>query len=201
MNPAYRSLESFDLNNVNFNQRIQNAKNKENAYFISQRINIILQTNQNNKNQGLALFNDLKLSYRNRYFSGENDDLWILINDLEKNIKNKNFSSLPSVCIRDKKILWNFVFMAFSLYFFIMLTNCLDHDFWRKICYIILINSFILSLVGIHQKINYEFGSNVKEIIGLWDDLNLVLLFDIYLQKSLVCICVIVDIHRIFINC
>lgn len=169
LNPAYRSLESFDLNNVNFNQRIQTAKNKVNANFISQRISVILQTNKNNKNQGLALFNDLKLSYRNRYFSSEHDDLWILINDLDKNIKNKKFLSLPSVAIKDKNLLWNFTFMAFSLYFFILLTNRLGHGCVRKFCYIILINSFILSLVGIHQKINYEFGSNVKEIIGLWD--------------------------------
>ena len=169
LNPTYRSLESFDLNNVNFNQRIQTAKNKENANFISQRISVILQTNQNNKNQGLALFNDLKLSYRNRYFSSEHDDLWILINDLDKNIKNKKFLSLPSVAIKDKNLLWNFAFMAFSLYFFILLTNRLGHGCVIKFCYIILINSFILTLVGIHQKINYEFGSNVKEIIGLWD--------------------------------
>ena len=169
-NPTYKELVVQDLEHVEFNKRLQNAANISGADLITKRVLLALETSKVNKIQGLALFNDLKLTYKNTYSPKSNDDLWNLINDLEKRMLNQKKFFGPSMVIQDINTIYKFCLLWIIIYIFLSLfMSSFNHDDLRKTCYILLINSFVLTLVGVYQKINYNFEPYVKEILGIWD--------------------------------
>ena len=72
----------------------------------------------------------------------------------------------PSMVIQDINTIYKFCLLSIIIYIFLSLfMSSFNHDDLRKTCYILLINSFVLTLVGVYQKINYNFEPYVKEIL------------------------------------
>jgi O-antigen ligase len=170
LNPTYKPLDIKDLHDVNFYKRLQNSSNIIKADYVAKRIGTIIETNKVDKTQALALFNDLKTTYKYNYLKNVKDDVWILIQDLEKKIILDSCTFIPSAAIQDKNTLWKFYFMFFGIYIMIIIQESkISYSILRNICYFILVNAFLLSIIGIYQKINYEFSEDAVEILGIWE--------------------------------
>lgn len=169
-NPMYENLSEKHLNEIDFHNKIQDFPDIEKSNFVFKRINLIIATGNKSKSESLSLFNDLILTYRINYLEKDNDPLWALINELYNMTKVDAIKWIPSLTIDDTKILWNIYLLLSAFYLFAFLSSIkLTTGSVQKICVTILVNSSLLAIIGIYQKVNYDFNFQTKEILGIWD--------------------------------
>ena len=170
LNPSFRAINHEDLKELNFYKRLQSSNDIQAAKFLSERFRSILATNENSKSESLAIFFDSFETYRSKFKSKKNEDIWVLMNDIYDKIKFRNIWFLPSLTIVEKGITQKFLFWFSNFLLACLLifkkTNSKDIYFSS---WFILINCSILALVGIMQKFNFVPSDSQLEILGIWD--------------------------------
>ncbi len=168
-NPSYKNLTNKDLKELDFQGKIIACNDINKATFISNRIQTIFKTQNKSNTESLAILLGLKDSYKLR-FNVINDDYIVkIIDEIESKVSLSPKSWIPSMIITDKKAIIRFYFFIFNIFSGFIIFACAENNkVVRNLCYLLFINTFILSLVGIYQKINYSFESDIKEILGIW---------------------------------
>ena len=110
LNPSFRAINHEDLKELNFYKRLQSSNDIQAAKFLSERFRSILATNENSKSESLAIFFDSFETYRSKFKSKKNEDIWVLMNDIYDKIKFRNIWFLPSLTIVEKGITQKFLF-------------------------------------------------------------------------------------------
>ncbi len=170
LNPTYRNLTKQDLEELNFSERITEINNIEKAAFISKRMQSVFMTQDVNNIDSLAILLGIKDSYTSTFNVYHNDNVIKIIDVVISRIFLKPKLYIPSSLIKEKVSILKFYFFLFHILAgFVIFSTVTTKSDVRKLCYIFFVNTLILSIVGIYQKINYSFGSNVKEILGIWD--------------------------------
>jgi len=169
-NPTYKNLTNKDILELEFQKKILACKDINKATFISNRIQTILKTQNNSNIESLAILLGLKNSYKSKFKVIDDDYIVNIINDIELKVSLHPLPWIPSMLIQNNKVIIKFYFFLFHIFVGFIIFACTEnYKVMRNLCYIIFINSFILSIVGIYQKINYSFGGDIKEILGIWN--------------------------------
>jgi O-antigen ligase len=170
-NPSYSSFNLINFQSINFKERISQSKSLEKINVVTNGLKLVANASRTNHSRGLTIFFDFKNRYKDRFNPSEDDDLWLLINDIEVSLRRSNLKFLPSIPVSDSYYYIHFYFILFHIFIGYIIFY-LVKDFRKYLNYlmwIIFINCALLSLVGIVQKINYIPNDNALEILGIWD--------------------------------
>jgi len=169
-NPSHRGISFEDLKETSFSKRIENSNNPEKSQFLANRFKSIMQLVEHSPDKSLAIFFDLKSAYRIKYKPNETDDLWNLLDEIEQKTKINNISFLPSLVTNNQNSFYDFIFWFLCLSIgSIIVYNSYFFSQERFFLHVISINSSLLAIIGILQKIYYIPSDNVLEILGVWD--------------------------------
>ena len=169
-NPRYRVLNTKDLIHFKMEKTLLESKNPEKIKMISKGINLVIDKGRVNPPLSIALFFHLKNSYIDKYSDNISDPILLLLNDYNNHIKLEYLRFLPSITIQSTHYLRNLFFIIVSISLGIMIFHNVNNSYIiYKILWAIVINSFLLSLVGIYQKYNQVWSDEFIEILGIWN--------------------------------
>ena len=168
-NPSYKILDDNDWRELDIEKNIPTEKNVEKVKFFSENINLLYNSNHRDPDLNLALYFHTYNKYKDNFLIN-NSPVDNFMNLLIEKISLKPIKFLPSVAIKHKNKIFDFIHFFFQLFFGIAVYNCLNNLAQiRKIILILSCNTLIITIFGIVQKLNYIPSDNLNEIWGIWD--------------------------------
>jgi O-antigen ligase len=169
-NPRYRVLTTNDLIHSKMEKTLLESKSSEKIKMISSGINLVIDKAKVNPPLSIALLFHLKNSYIDKYSESISDPILLLLDDYNNNIKLEYIKFLPSITVKSTHYLRNLFFIIVSISLgIIIFHNANSYHIIYKILWAIVINAFLLSLVGIYQRYNQVWTDEYIEILGIWN--------------------------------
>jgi len=169
-NPRYRVLTTQDLIDFKMEKTLLESRNPEKIKMISTGINSVLDQAKANPPLSIALFFHLKSSYVDKYSEKKDDPIMLLLNSYRNHIKLEHIGFLPSITTQSTHYFKDLFFIIVSITLGInIFYNAKSYSTIRKIVWIIIVNTFLLSLVGIYQRYNQIWSDDFVEILGIWN--------------------------------
>ena len=169
LNPSYKALNEQDWTELSVEEALSREKNFEKVIFSSSffKDNYIL--SRSNQQLSLTTFFDFKNRYYDK-FEVSSSPIDKLINSYEKKITVNSKTYLPAISFRDNEILLDFFHKLIQLSAgIIIFLTIKKRKHIRNLIFLMGINSGLLAIVGLWQKLNYMPSENLLEILGIWD--------------------------------
>ena len=164
-------LDAQLLKELDYKERVDQCNSLSKARVITEAIRMVENTTRIDPSKGLTLFLDFKNRYEDKFDPPKDDDLWLLINQIEKKITNKRFNFLPSSINLNFDDYLEFYFLLFHIvlgYIFYSITSR-NPRLLETTCIVLFINCALLAIIGIVQKIYYVPNDHALEILGIWN--------------------------------
>ena len=169
LNPTYKILDIKEWGNLNVEKSLSEETNIEKIIMVSETFRNISDLSLSESNLCHTVFFDFKNRYFDK-FPQSKSPCTKLILDYENKITLTPNSYLPTLFVSSETTLFAFIHkicqLSVGVIFFILLN---DRKIIRKLLLIITLNSGLLAIVGIWQKLNYIPSDNLLEILGIWD--------------------------------
>ena len=169
-NPKYQALNAQDLIELNMEGTLIETRDSTKIEMISNGMNLILEKSRDDPKLSIALFFHLKNTYTDKYSKVINDPIITFFNNCENKIKLDYWSFLPSISIKNLSSIQNFLFLFINLFFgIIIFHNLFNFSNVKVVLWIVVINTFILCIVGLYQKFTQVWSDDYLEILGIWN--------------------------------
>lgn len=171
LNLNSNKLDAQLLNELNYKEKVDQCNSLPKARVITEALRMVENSTRIDPSKGLTLFLDFKNRYKDKFNPAKDDDLWLLINEIEKKITNKRFNFLPSSTDLNFDDYLEFYFLLFHIllgYIFYSLTSG-NPKLFDTTCIVLFLNCAFLAIIGIIQKIYYVPNDFALEILGIWD--------------------------------
>ena len=202
-NPSFKKFHPKILEEINYKSKLENCGSLAKANLVSNGIRLIANTSSKDPSKGLTIFLDFKNRYKDRFGAHNKDSLWNMICELEDKLKIPNLSMLPSLPVRNINNITKVYFLCFHVFLGFIFYKLILEDKSRldKTCFLIFINTSILAIVGIIQKMYYVPNNNVLEILGIWDAPEPRYFFSTFTYKNHWCTYAISSLFAGFLVC
>lgn len=168
-NPTYKILESEDWDKLSIEDAMSSETNIEKIIFASDKFKDIYKLSLTNPELSLTTFFDFKNRFFYR-FQDKQSAVDKLIINYENLISLNTYSSLPTIAIQHPDLIKDFINKLFQISIGIILfLSIKTRKEIRKILYILCVNTAILAVIGIWQKLNYKPADDLLEILGIWN--------------------------------
>ena len=169
-NPKYKALNAQELIELNMEGTLLETRDSAKIEMISNGMNLILEKSRDNPQLSIALFFHLKNSYLDKYSKITNDPVILFFNKCEDKIQLDYWKFLPSIAIKNLSDIQNFLFLFINLFLgIIIFHNLCNFNNVKVFLWIVIINTFILCIVGLYQKFTQEWSDDYLEILGIWN--------------------------------
>ena len=169
-NPKYKALNAQELIELNMEGTLLETRDSAKIEMISNGMNLILEKSRDNPQLSIALFFHLKNSYLDKYSKITNDPVILFFNKCENKIQLDYWKFLPSIAIKNLSDIQNFLFLFINLFLgIIIFHNLCNFNNVKVFLWIVIINTFILCIVGLYQKFTQEWSDDYLEILGIWN--------------------------------
>lgn len=168
-NPTYKVLDNKDWAELEIENSLAQETNIEKIVMVSESFKNIMILSKTNPSLSHTVFFDFKNRYLDKFPNSITSSAKLMIK-YENLITLSPHSFLPSLAISDKSTYLHFIHkicqLSMGLLFFYL---CNKRIVIRRILLIFSLNTGLLAIVGIWQKINYIPSDTILEILGIWD--------------------------------
>jgi len=168
-NPTYKVLENKDWAKLEIENSLAQETNIEKIVMVSESFKNIMVLSKTNPSLSHTVFFDFKNRYFDKFPNSITSSAKLIIK-YENLITLSPHLFLPTLAINDKSTYLHFIHkicqLSMGLLFFYL---CNKRIIIRRILLMFSINTGLLAIVGIWQKINYIPSDTILEILGIWD--------------------------------
>lgn len=168
-NPSYKTTSQKDWTQLDIERYLANEANIDKVVMTSEAFKNIFTISKKDPGISNAIFFDFKNIYSDK-FPNSRSSTKELILKYEKLIKNNQIKHIPTLSLSDKSTLLNFTHklcqITIGLILFLVVRTRRQI---RILISFLVINSGIMAIIGIWQKLNYNPELNQLEILGLWN--------------------------------
>ena len=194
-NPTYKVPNNKDWAELGIENSLAQETNIEKIVMVSESFKNIMVLSKTNPSLSHTVFFDFKNRYHDKFPNSITASAE-LITDYENLITLSPYPLLPTLTISDKSTYVQFLHkicqLTMGLIFFYL---CNKRIIIRRILLIFSLNTGLLAIVGIWQKLNYIPSETVLEILGIWDAPEPRYYFSTFTYKNHWCAFALINIY------